>query len=313
MSVQSRRKPSKLFTATVYGFSWVVLLTFMTGFVWGTLAEIRTQAVEGTELYITLYLLFVLCLAVLAFCKIGKIEASKRLYLTGQLANLTALLGLFFVVLLFAGWNSLAFFLGNPEPGVVSVYEAVFILVLCFYGLIFQTLGVMNDKYQNIIRIGLGGILFIISILLPKLLDSYALLRATCVPTEDTSIWAQCQERGLETIPIFTMAIASAATLAYLFLISIGLPTVKRFISLRTGNGAGERRPRALSDAQEGAEPEQNLPEREPENAVLPSSDEPLPSAARRNSHVGSFTAAVLGGVVVWAIQAIGERATKGR
>ena len=109
------------------------------------------------------------------------------------------------------------------------------------------------------------------------------------------------------------MAIASAATLAYLFLISIGLPTVKRFISLRTGNGAGERRPRALSDAQEGAEPEQNLPEREPENAVLPSSDEPLPSAARRNSHVGSFTAAVLGGVVVRAIQAIGERATKGR
>ena len=62
---------------------------------------------------------------------------------------------------------------------------------------------------------------------------------------------------------MFAMAIAFAATLALLFFVSLLSPTIERFISSRTGNGADERRPRALSDAQEDAEPEQNLPERE--------------------------------------------------
>lgn len=84
-------------------------------------------------------------------------------------------------------------------------------------------------------------------------------------------------------------------------------PTIERFISSRTGNGADERRPRALSDAQEDAEPEQNLPEREPGTAVLPSSAESLPSALQRNSHFVSFTAAVLGGAVVWT-ETVGKR-----
>ena len=39
-----------------------------------------------------------------------------------------------------------------------------------------QMLSVMNDKYWNKIRIGVGSILFVISIFLPKLLDSYALV-----------------------------------------------------------------------------------------------------------------------------------------
>lgn len=73
-------------------------------------------------------------------------------------------------------WEWFSVFLGNPEPGVVSVYEAFFILVLFLCGEMLQMLSVMNDKYWNIIRIGVGGILFVISIFLPKLLDSYALV-----------------------------------------------------------------------------------------------------------------------------------------
>ena len=114
-----------------------------------------------------------------------------------------------------------------------------------------QILSVMNDKYRNKIRIGVGGIMFAIRIPLPKLLDSYALVRATCVPPlpEDTSIKAQCQERALETILIFTMAIAFSAALMVLFFVSMLLPTIERFISSRTGDGTDERRPGALSDA----------------------------------------------------------------
>ena len=316
MSVQSRRKPSKLFTAAVYGVIWVFLLTLMTCSVWGTLAEIRTQAIEGAErLYIFWYFLPLLIPAVIAFCRIGGIEASKRLYLTAQLVNFTVLLGVFWVVLDLAGGSALAFFLGNPEPGVVSAYETVFIWVFFLLGAILQILSVMNDRYRNKIRIGVGGILFAISIFLPKLLDSYALLRASCTSPlpKNVCIKAQCQAQAIETIPMFTMVIAFSAALMVLFFVSMFSPAIERFISSLTDPGTDSRMSGSFSDAQEGAESQWNLLEREPETAVLPSSAESLHSAVQRNGRFGSFTAAVLGGAVVWMIQTVGKRVSAPR
>lgn len=314
MSVQSRRKPSKLFTTTVYGFIWVVLLTFMICCVWKTLTEIRTQAVEGAERpYIVCYFLLLIGPAGIALGMMGRIEASKRLYLSVQLVNFTVLLGVIRVVLHLAGGNGLAFFLGNPEPGVVSLYEAFFIWVLFLFGAVLQVLSVMNDKYRNKIRIGVGGILFIIGILLPKMLDSYALVRASCMsslPKDAYIIEAQCQERAIETIPMFTMAIGFSAALMVLFFVSMLSPAIERFISSLTNPGTDSRMSGSLSDTQEGTEPERNLPKREPETIVRPSNAEPLPAAVRSSNHFGSFTAAVLGGVVVWTIQTVGKRIT---
>ena len=303
MRFQSRREPSKLFTATVYGFR-AVSLPLMCWFVCGTCAEIKTHD-KGryAQGYITLYLLFFLFLiivAVIAFCKLGGAEASKRwLYLTVQLVNFTVLLGVFWLALFLAGGDGFAFFLGKREPGVVSAYEAFFIWLLFLFGAILQILSVMNDKYRKEIRMGVGGVLFIISIFLPNMLNSYALLKATCTsPLPETCIKEQGQIQAIETIPMFTMAIAFSAALMVLFFVSTFSPTIERFISSRTGDGA---------------QTQQNLPGQELETAVLPSSAEPLPPAANRHSPCGNFTAAVLGGVVVWAIQAIGERATKRR
>ena len=168
----------------------------------------------------------------------------------------------------------------------------------------------MNERRRNEIRIGVGGILFAISILLPKLLDSYALVRASCTSPllEDMSIKAQCQERAIETIPMFTMAIALSAALMVLFFVSMLSPTIGRFNRFLTDPGTDSRATGSLSDTLEGAELEQNLPEREPETAALPSSAESLPSALQRNSHFVSFTAAVLGGAIVWMIQTVGKR-----
>lgn len=311
MSVQSRRKPSKLFTATVYGLIWLALLALMICCVLGTLAEIRTQAVEGAERpYIVCYFLLLISPTGIALGMMGRIKASKRLYLSVQLVNFTVLLGVIRVVLLLAGGNGLAFFLGNPEAGVVSLYEAFFIWVLFLFGAVLQVLSVMNDKYRNKIRIGVGGILFVISILLPKLLDSYALVRANCTGPlpKDVYIKAQCQEQAIETIPMFTMAIAFSAALMVLFFVSMLSPAVERFISSLTNPGTDSRMSGSLSEALEGAEPERNLPKREPETIVRPSNAEPLPAAVRSNNHFGSFTAAVLGGVVVWTIQTVGKR-----
>lgn len=316
MSVQGRRKPSKLFTATVYGIIWAGLLALMICCVWGTLAEIRTQAIEGfVRSYIALYLFSLLFIAVIAFCRTGGVEASKRLYITVQLLNFTVLLGVFRGVLLLAGGNGFAFFLANPEPGVVSLYEAFFIWFLFLVGAPLQMLSVMNDKYRNEIRIGVGGILFIISIFLPNMLSSFALLRAmcTCPLPEGTCIKEQCQTQAIETIPMFTMAIAFSAALAVLFFFTMFSPTIERFISWLTGDGTDARESGSLSDSLEGAQNQQNLPGQESEIAVRPTNAEPLPSAVRRNNHFGSFAAAVLGGTVVWMIQAIGKRATKSR
>ena len=311
MSVQSRRKPSMLFTATIYGFTWAALLTLMTCCVWGTVTEIRTQTIgDSARSYIAWYFLSLLLPAIIAVCRMGGAEASKRLYLTVQLVNFTVLLGVFRVVLDLAGENGLAFVLGNPVPGVISAYEAFFIWLLFLLGAILQMLSVMNDGYQSRIRSGVGGILFIIGIFLPNTLNSYALLRATCMGLQPN---AQCEERVIEMIPVFTMAIAFSAALAVLFFFTMLSPAVARFISWLTGDGTNARESGSLSDSLEGAQNQQNLPGQELETAVLPSSAEPPASVAQRHSSRGSFAAAVLGGAVVWTIQAIGIRMTKHR
>ena len=312
MSVQSRREPSKLFSATIYGFTWAVLLTLMISCVWGTVTEIRTQAIgDSARSYIAWYFLSLLLPAIIAVCRMGGVEASKRLYLTVQLVNFTVLLGVFRVVLDLAGENGLAFFLGNPGPGVISAYEAFFIWLLFLLGAILQMLSVMNDGYQSRIRSGVGGILFIIGIFLPNTLNSYALLRATCMGLQPN---AQCEERVTEMIPVFTMAIAFSATLAVLFFFTMLSSTLERLISSLAGDGTNASESGSLSDSlEEGAQTQQNLPGQELETAAPPSSAEPLPPVAQRHSPCGGFVAAVLGGVVVWAIQAIGERTTKHR
>ena len=311
MSVQSRREPNKLFTATVYGFIWSGLLALVFWFVWGTLAEIRTQDGERyTEAYIVLYLFFLLILAVFGSCRTRGVEASKWLYLTVQLLNFTVLLGAFRGVLRLAGGNGFAFFLGNPEPGVVSLYEAFFIWFLFLVGAPLQMLSVMNDGHQSKLRSGVGGILVIIGIFLPNTLNSYALLRATCTGPLPN---AQCEERAIEMIPVFTMAIAFSAALAVLFFFTMLSPTLERLIGSVTGDGTNAREPGSLPDSLKGAQNQQNLPGQELETAAPPSSVEPMPPVAQRHNPCGSFAAAVLGGAVVWIIQAIGERATKGR
>ena len=107
MSVQSRRKPSRLLAATVWGLIWAFALCIIGFFVHGTVQEIRNQAVEGfARSYVALYFFSLFVPAVIAFCRTGGVEASKWLYLTVQLLNFTVLLGVFRGVLRLAGMVS---------------------------------------------------------------------------------------------------------------------------------------------------------------------------------------------------------------
>ena len=317
MSVQSRREPSKLFIATVWGAIWAIALCIIGFFVQGTFQEIQNQALEGTVRdYKLSYSASLLVIpAVGALCRVRRIDGSKGLYLTLQLVFLIFLVGIFSIVLPFINGGGRAFFLGNPEPGAISTYEVFFIWMLCTVGVLLLMLSVMNDRYRNEIRIAVGGILFVISILLPKALDSYVLLRATCTSPvlQDPFVEKLCQAVAIETIPMFTMAIAFAATLTLLFFVAMLSPTLERLISSVTGDGTNAREPGLLPDSLKGAQNQQNLPGQELETAAPPSSVEPIPPVAQRHSTCGSFAAAVLGGAIVWMIQAIGEQTTKRR
>ena len=301
MSVQSRRKPSKLFAIGIlFGLFWVLLLGVICCFVKGTFQEIQNQALEGTARgYKVLYSSSLVIPAVGALCRVRRIDGSKGLYLTLQLFFLIFLVGIFRIVLPVINGSGRAFFLGNPEPGAISTYEVFFIWMLCTFGVLLLMLSVMNDKYRNDIRIAVGGILFVISILLPKALDSYVLLRATCTSPvlQDPFVEELCQAVAIETIPMFTMAIAFAATLTLLFFVAMLSPTVERLIS---------------SPTSDDNETQQNPLGQELETAALPSSADP-PPVVKRHSSCGSFAAAVLGGAAVWTIQAIGKRMTKHR
>ena len=86
MSVQSRRKPSKLFTATICGFIWVFALWFAFSTVQGTLEEIRNQAVEGTAGYYNrLYLVTLLLPVPRVLWRVRCIDDLKMQYLALQL------------------------------------------------------------------------------------------------------------------------------------------------------------------------------------------------------------------------------------
>lgn len=316
MSVQSRRKPSKLFTATICGFIWVFALWFAFSTVQGTLEEIRNQAVEGTAGYYNrLYLVTLLLPVPRVLWRVRCIDDLKIQDLALQLFYFILFAGVFKTVLRVASEGAKAFFLGNPEPGVFSTYEALYILLLCGLGLALLPSSVMNDKHRNEIRIGVGGILFTIGIFLPNMLSSFALLKATCTSPlpEGIFIKVQCQEQAIGTIPMFTMAIAFSAALAVLFFFTLLSPEVARFISRLTGDGTNARESGSLSDSLESAQTQQNLPGQELETSVRHSSAESLPPVAQRHHPCGSFAAAVFGGVVLWAIQAIGERTTKHR
>ena len=302
MSVQSRREPSKLFAIGIlFGLFWVLLLGVICCFVKGTFQEIQNQALEGTARgYKVLYSSSLVIPAVGALCRVRRIDGSKGLYLTLQLFFLIFLVGIFRIVLPVINGSGRAFFLGNPEPGAISTYEVFFIWMLCTFGVLLLMLSVMNDKYRNDIRIAVGGILFVISILLPKALDSYVLLRATCTSPvlQDPFVEELCQAVAIETIPMFTMAIAFAATLTLLFFVAMLSPTVERLIS---------------SPTSDDNETQQNPLGQELETAALPSSADPPPPVVKRHSPCGSFAAAILGGAIVWMIQAIREQTTKHR
>lgn len=114
------------------------------------------------------------------------------------------------------GGDSSAFQLGakGPQPGLVSTYEAFFIYLLSLVCVVFQSWLIAYERQQNQLTTVVGGVLVIIGILMPKLLESYSILRAYCSE-------GGCASGDVDAFALFEMGIACAAALAAMFVVGL--------------------------------------------------------------------------------------------
>lgn len=114
------------------------------------------------------------------------------------------------------GGDSSAFQLGakGPQPGLVSTYEAFFIYLLSLVCVVFQSWLIAYERHQNELTTVVGGVLVIIGILMPKLLESYSILRAYCSE-------GGCASGDVDAFALFEMGIACATALAAMFVVGL--------------------------------------------------------------------------------------------
>lgn len=123
---------------------------------------------------------------------------------------------IFWCVFVCLGGDSLASYLGagNPELALVSTYEVFFIYLLSIVCAVFQCWMIVYERRRNELSTVVGGVLVIISILLPKLLESYSILGAYCS-------CGRCMSEDLDAAALFETSIACAAALAAMFVVGV--------------------------------------------------------------------------------------------
>lgn len=112
--------------------------------------------------------------------------------------------------------DSLASYLGagNSELALVSTYEVFFIYSLSIVCAVFQCWMIVYERCRNELSAVVGGVLVIMGILLPKLLESYSILGAYCS-------WGRCMSEDLDAAALFETGIACAAALAAMFVVGL--------------------------------------------------------------------------------------------
>ncbi len=181
------------------------------------------------EMYVASIVLSVACV----YFGLSIRQGRRRLCVTMQLLLFAIFLSIFRSVFDTLGGEGLAFSIGAPASGVASVYEAFFIWALFVVGAGFQIALISNEARRHEMNMLHGGVLVIVGILLPKMLDSYSLLRAHCYEV-------QCGNGELGSVMLFEMAIAYAAALAAMFVFGVFSPSIRTSIRKCTGESEFE-------------------------------------------------------------------------
>ena len=165
---------------TVMYFAPVILLLFVT-----YLAHVRNAGQKRFVTTIRLIFIFVYILTFLLVCQLLRGEG-------------------------------MAFYLGFGEvgPSLVSTYEVFFVYCIFCICSLFQCWLVDSENRRIEMRAIVGGGLFVVGILMPKLLESYSILRAYC-----SNRW--CLVGEVEGFVLYEIGIAYAVSLVMLFVVGL--------------------------------------------------------------------------------------------
>ena len=201
----------------MYGLICFFLLGVSAYFVWITLADIslRVDETHVAPLW-KMYGLPLYFLCALTGLGVMKFWQQSGLLLTMRLLLITVYLAVFQCVFDFLGDVTWAFYIGEGEPqlGLVSTYEMVFIYVLFVVGSLFQWIMIKFEARRAEMNTVVGGVLIVMGIMLPKMLESYSTLNAYCSKVT-------CESGVLDASVMFMMGIAYAAALSAMFIVGL--------------------------------------------------------------------------------------------
>ena len=218
----------------MYGVLWCSSFFVIVVFFHKTLTDIAHRADgEIAEACVVMYVISIVLSVACVFFGLSIRQGKRRLCVTMQLLAFAILVTIFRSVFDVLGGEGLAFSIGAPASGVASVYEAFFIWALFVVGVGFQIALISNEARRPEMNMLHGGVLIIVGILLPKMLDSYSLLRAHCYEV-------QCGNGELGSVMLFEMAIAYAAALAAMFVFGVCSPSIRTSIRKCTGESEFE-------------------------------------------------------------------------
>ena len=145
-----------------------------------------------------------------------KVWRQSRPVLTMRLILISVFVLLFPFLISVGNGIGLGFYAGkgDPEPGLVSLQEVVFIVVLFLVGALFQCVLIEFEGRREEMSKVVGGILIIMGIIMPELLKSWSILGVYCGQV-------RCTLDQLEVFVLFKMGIASAVGLSVMFVVGL--------------------------------------------------------------------------------------------
>lgn len=210
--------------AVGYGLIWCLLLVAIVLFVWQTQIVISRLLHEGNaEILGNMYYALFGYPGIITYFGACRKCDGWRAVLTMRLILIVVMVAVFWWV--FTSFREgMAFYIGadKPEPGPVSEYEVLFIYVLFVACASFQCWLIASERVRNELTTVVGGVLAIMGILMPKLLESYSILSAYCSD-------GGCASGDVDAIALFKMGIACAAALAAMFVVGLFSRLIMKF------------------------------------------------------------------------------------
>lgn len=236
--------------AVAYGVFWFFLLCFIAWFVWMTHINISGRLLEqNAEMLGKMYYALFGFPGVIAFICTWWKHDRWRAVLTMRLILILVMVIVFFVA--FTPFDqSMAFYIGAdvPEPGLVSTYEVLFIYILFVVAASFQCWLIASETRQKELTSVVGGVLAIMGILMPKLLESYSTLSAHCSQ-------GGCALGDRDGTALFEIAISCAAALAAMFVVGLFSESITGFFRSSEREISNAPQESSLEDSQNSEMP----------------------------------------------------------